>query len=165
MKDRRLEMALAHFDPPAGTKLWHGGASALGAIRGVPFEAAAWRPAPDRHSIWALTLHIAYWNYAIWRRVSGEARGGFPRSPSNWPAPPEAITADAWKEDRTLLRHYHTSLRDAMATFDPARLDEPSGGRAGYTYADLFIGIVLHDTYHAGQIQMLKRLYASGRGE
>ncbi len=158
MNDRRLEMALAHFDPPAGTKLWHGGASALGAIRGVEPEAAAWRPAPDRHSIWALTLHVAYWNYAIWRRVTGEARGGFPRSPSNWPAPPKTVTADAWKEDRALLRQYHRSLRDAMQTLDPARLDEPSGGRAGYTYADLFMGIVLHDTYHAGQIQMLASL-------
>ena len=29
------------------------------------------------------------------------------------------------------------------------------------TYADLITGVVLHDTYHAGQIQMLKRLARS----
>ncbi len=30
----------------------------------------------------------------------------------------------------------------------------------GSTYAELFMGIVLHDTYHAGQIQTLKGLFA-----
>jgi uncharacterized damage-inducible protein DinB len=29
------------------------------------------------------------------------------------------------------------------------------------TYADLISGIVMHDTYHAGQIKMLTRLAAS----
>jgi uncharacterized damage-inducible protein DinB len=40
-------------------------------------------------------------------------------------------------------------------------LDESAGEKAKTTYADLITGIVLHDTYHAGQIQMLKRLAAS----
>ncbi len=81
-KDSRLEMTLGLFEPPPGTKLWHGGASVLGALRGVKPEEAAWKPAPDRHSIWDLTLHVAYYNYVIWRRMTGAAEGGFPRSPS-----------------------------------------------------------------------------------
>ena len=59
------------------------------------------------------------------------------------------------------MREYHTLLIEAMRDFDPSRLDELSGGQNEYTYADLLMGIVLHDTYHAGQIQMVKRLYAS----
>ncbi len=161
MEDRRLEMALGLFHPPAGTKLWHGGASVQGALRGVQADEAAWKPAPDRHSIWDLTLHVAYWNYAIRRRITGEPQGGFPRSPSNWPAPPETITASSWKQDRVFLREHHTLLLEAMREFDPRRLDESSGGEGIYTFADLFMGIVLHDTYHAGQIQMVKRLHAS----
>ena len=161
LEDRRLEMTLGLFDPPAGMKLWHGGATVLGALRGVNPEEAAWKPAPDRHSIWDLTLHIAYWNYAIRRRITGGAHGGFPRSPSNWPAPPEEVTLSSWKEDRALVREYHALLLEAMLDFDPSRLDELSGGQNEYTYADLLMGIVLHDTYHAGQIQMVKRLYAS----
>ena len=94
MTDRRLEEALRHLDPPPGTKLWHGGASVLGALRGLSPEVAAWRPHPDRHSIWALALHVAYWNYAVRRRITGEARGAFPRKPSNFPTvPPEATKA------------------------------------------------------------------------
>ena len=160
-EDRRLEMTVGLFDPPAGTKLWHGGASVLGALRGVKSEEAAWKPAPDRHSIWGLTLHVAYWNYAILRRITGGAQRGFPRSPSNWPSLPEEITASSWKSDRALVREYHTRLLEAMRNFEPSRLDELSSGKGEYTYADLLMGIVLHDTYHAGQIQMVKRLYAS----
>jgi uncharacterized damage-inducible protein DinB len=48
-----------------------------------------------------------------------------------------------------------------MEGFDPARLDEESGGSGAHTYADLLLGIVLHDTYHAGQIQLMKRLARS----
>jgi len=164
LNDRRLEAALGLYDPPPGTKSWHGGASVLGALRGVRPEEAAWKPAPDRHGIWELALHVAYWKYAVWRRITGEARGTFPRSPANWPAPPGEITTGRWKQDRRLVREYHERLSRAMRAFDLTRLDESSGGRGGFTHADLFLGIVLHDTYHAGQIQMLKRLYA-GLGE
>ncbi len=162
MTDRRLEEALRHLSPPAGTKLWHGGASVLGALRGLSPEVAAWRPYPDRHSIWALALHVAYWNYAVRRRITGEERGGFPRSPSNFPGVPSEVTEATWKADRGLVKEQHGLLVEILAGFDPSRLDKRAGRDTKTTYADLITGIVLHDTYHAGQIVMLKRLAASG---
>ncbi len=161
MSDRRLEEAIRHFHPPAGTKLWHGGASVLGALRGLSPDVAAWKPFPDRHSIWELSLHIAYWNYAVRRRLTGERRGGFPRSPSNWPGVPTSPTSEAWDADRALVRDQHESLAEAMGRFDPARLDVFAEGSETTTFADLIFGAVLHDTYHAGQIQVMKRLAAS----
>ena len=161
MTDRRLEEALRHLDPPPGTKLWHGGASVLGALRGLSPDVAGWKPYPDRHSIWGLALHVAYWNYAVSRRITGEPKGGFARSPSNWPALPEQRSAETWAADRRLVRETHDRLVTALRDFGSARLDEDAGGEAGTTYADLITGIVLHNTYHAGQIQMLKRLARS----
>ncbi len=161
MTDRRLEEALRHLSPPAGTKLWHGGASVLGALRGLSPEVAAWRPYPDRHSIWALALHVAYWNYAVRRRITGQERGSFPRSPSNFPSPPAEATKGAWSEDRRLVKEQHELLVEALTKVDPSRLDEHAGSGTETTYADLITGIVLHDTYHAGQIVMLKRFAAS----
>ena len=161
MTDRRLEEALRHLHPSAGTKLWHGGASVLGALRGLSAEVASWRPYPDRHSIWALALHVAYWNYAVRRRVTGEERGGFPRSPSNFPSVPADPTTAAWNADRRLVKEQHERLVEVVSEFDPSRLDEYAGGDTKTTYADLITGIVLHDTYHAGQIVMLKRLAVS----
>lgn len=159
--DRRLEEALRHLHPPPGTKLWHGGASVLGALRGLSPEVAAWRPYPDRHSIWALALHVAYWNYAVWRRLTGAPKGSFPRTPSHFPHVPEPPVEKAWDADRRLVRAWHDHLVGAIRGFDPTRLDEDVDGAGKRTYADLITGIVLHDTYHAGQIQMLKRLARS----
>jgi uncharacterized damage-inducible protein DinB len=144
-------------------KPWHGGASVLGSLRGVSPEVASWKPYPDRHSIWDLTLHIAYWNYAVARRLTGSPSGGFPRFPSNWPRPPGEVSKARWDEDRQLLRECHDSLVEAITQFDSSRLDDPAGRERKTTYADLVTGILLHDTYHAGQIQMLKRL-ARSRG-
>jgi uncharacterized damage-inducible protein DinB len=163
MPDRRLEEALRHLDPPAGFKPWHGGASVLGSLRGVTAGVAAWKPYPDRHSIWELALHIAYWNYAVWRRLTDADQGGFPRGPSNWPAAPDPPDEAAWADDRRLVREWHDRLVSAVGTFDAGRLDEVAGedGKTRTTYADLVTGIVLHDTYHAGQIQLMKRLARS----
>ena len=161
MTDRRLEETLRHLHPPPGTKPWHGGPTVLGALRGLSPEVAAWKPYPDRHSIWALALHVAYWNYAVRRRITGGARGGFPRAPSNFPSVPSEATKAAWNEDRRLVKEQHDLLVEALEDFDRSRLDEYAGIETKTTYADLITGIVLHDTYHAGQIQMLKRMAAS----
>lgn len=159
--DRRLEEAIRHFHPPPEFSPWHGGASVLGALRGVRADVAAWKPYPDRHSIWELALHIAYWNYAVWRRLAGAERGGFDRSPSNWPAVPDPASDRAWDTDRRLVREWHERLLRVLEGFDASRLDEPAKEASKTTYADLVTGIVLHDTYHAGQIQVMKRLAAS----
>ena len=161
MTDRRLEEALRHLHPPTGTQLWHGGATVVGSLRGVSPEVASWKPYPERHSIWELALHIAYWNYAVRRRITGGHRGAFPRSPSNWPRVPDPHSPAEWKRDRSLVRECHDNLVEAVASFDASRLDDRAGADTRTTCADLITGIVLHDTYHVGQIQMLKRLARS----
>lgn len=162
MNDRRLDEALRHLHPPKGVKPWHGGPTALAALRGVSAEVAFWKPYPDRHSIWDLALHVAYWNYAVERRLTDAPPGTFPRQPANWPRRSDGRLDAAWGEDRALLKACHAKLVETLRGFDASRLDERAGeGRT--TYADLVTGILLHDTYHAGQIQMLKRL-ARSRG-
>lgn len=157
MKDRRLDEVLRHLHPPRGARPWHGGPTVVGTLRGVSAETACWKPHPDRHSIWELALHVAYWNYAVERRITEAPRGGFPRTPSNWPRPDEQGSRGAWELDRRLVRQVHDSLVGALTGFDPARLDQHAG-ESSTTFADLITGILLHDTYHAGQIQLLKRL-------
>lgn len=161
MSDRRIQEALRHLHPPTGAKPWHGGPTVLGALRGVSARVAAWKPHADRHTIWELALHVAYWNYAVQRRLTGGRHGSFPRRPADWPLQPREATDANWTEDRLLVRRYHDSLVEAVAEFDPRRLDETAGGKGGTTYADLITGILLHDTYHAGQIQLVKRLARS----
>ncbi len=162
--DPRLRDLVKLIETGSGNDLWYGGATVLGSLRGVDAPQSAWRPAPDRHSIWALVLHIAYWEYAVRRHLTGEETGTFPRNPSNFPQVPDPPVERAWKEDRRLLRGERTRLLEAVREFDSRRLDERVPGSRKWTFADLLYGVVMHDTYHVGQIQMLKRLYPSMRG-
>ena len=144
--------------------MWYGGASALGCLRGVDHVQAAWRPSPGRHSIWELTLHIAYWKYGVRRRLDESIpRGAFPRTPSNWPRVPPEQNARAWSDDRRLLRSEHEALVHTIRGFDARRLDAKHG-KSDYRYVDLIYGVVTHDIYHTGQIQLLKRLYREAHG-
>ncbi len=159
MTDPRLSEIVRLLDPKPATRRWFGGATPLGCLRGVSHQQAAWRPAPHRHSIWELTLHLAYWKYAVRRKLEGSAMGRFPRSPSNWPSVPDVVDANTWDLDRAVLKAEHQRLVAAVRAFGPKRLNARAAGSSTYRYIDVLHGIVMHDTYHVGQVQLLKRLY------
>lgn len=118
---------------------------------------AAWRPAAGRHNIWELIVHSAYWKYVAWRRLTHAKRGSFPLAGSNFIERPITQTTAALREDLALLDDMHTVLRDAAAAVRPVDLDKGSAQR-GVTKRALLTGVAAHDLYHAGQIQLLKRL-------
>ena len=136
---------------------WHG-PNLRGSLRGVTPGQAEWRPGPGRHNIWELVVHAAYWKYAAWRRLTGARRGSFPLSGSNFLTRPVERTPEAWADDLALLHRMHGTLREAVAALRPEDLDRPSAQK-GVTRRALATGVAAHDLYHAGQIQLLKRLH------
>ena len=163
MASNPIALLLEGIHPTRSPRAWHGGPTPVGALRGVSAGLAAWRPAPGRKSIWELALHVAYWDYAVRRQITGGARASFPRSPANFPAMPARPTEAAWKLDLALVRAEHRQLVAACKTLSPRALDRiPIEGKR-WNYGDVVLGIVLHDTYHTGQIQLLKRLGAARR--
>lgn len=163
MGDPMRRLVVEHVDPRLGRGGWHGGPTAAGALRGVSAADAVWRPAPGRKSIWDLTLHIAYWRYAVRRRLTREPTGGFPRAPANWPRVPAEPSTAAWRADVALLKTEHQRLVAAVASVPPRRYGEVLPGGKQWTVGELILGIAQHDAYHVGQIQMLKRLRAARR--
>lgn len=158
----RLGELLALIDEAWERRAWHG-TNLRGALRGMSAAQAAWRPAPGRHNAWEEAVHAAYWKYAVRRRLTGEKRGSFALEGSNWFARPEGVADEAaWKRDLKLLADEHRALRAIVAALDPATLDRRTPG-SKHTAAFMLRGIASHDLYHAGQIQLLKRLHASTR--
>ena len=113
--DPRIELLLEVLDQAFDQKGWHG-TTLRGSLRGVTPDEALWRPAPGRHNIWELSVHAAYWKYAVRRRLAGDAASSFPRKPSNWPEVPAVADARAWKKDIGLLEAEHRLLREAVRT-------------------------------------------------
>jgi len=155
MKDapERL-ILLALLDEAFDKKSWHG-PNLRGAIRGVTAGPAAWRPGGDRHNIWELTLHAAYWKYVVRRRLLREKRGSFVLPGSNFferPAGGEADSESAWRQDIAILEGEHRKLREAV---------EKLGAKSFMPAAcHLIRGAAAHDLYHAGQIRLLRRIGA-----
>jgi hypothetical protein len=107
--------------------------------------------------VWELVVHAAYWKYAVRRRLTGEKRGSFALEGSNWFPRPDAADEKAWAADVKLLVAEHRKLRAVVARLRDRDLDRPAAGK-GATVRVLVRGIAAHDLYHAGQIQLLKRL-------
>lgn len=165
--DYPLRLLVKLFDEAFDTKAWHG-PNLRGSLRRVDAQAAAWRPGPGRKSVWEHAVHAAYWKYAIRRRLLGEERGSFPLKGSNWFVRPDPAVhpdewAKAWKADLKLLDRTHATLWDAVADLSPDELAAVSPG-SKFTTAELVYSIAMHDVYHAGQVQLLKRLYAGSHG-
>jgi DinB superfamily len=147
---------LALIDEAYNRRSWHG-TNLRGSIRGLTAKDAAWRPGPGRHNIWELVVHAAYWKYAVWRRLTGAKRGSFALEGSNFFERPVDPGEKAWKADIALLDKMHRDLRAAIAALPPAKLRAKAPGYKGTT-AWLISGIAAHDLYHAGQIQLIKKL-------
>jgi hypothetical protein len=55
----------------------------------------------------------------------------------------------------------HERLREAVASLSAKRLGEKPKGKK-WTTREVVSGAAAHDLYHAGQIQLLKRMYRDG---
>jgi hypothetical protein len=151
-----VQVLLDLLDEAYSRHSWHG-PNLRGALRGVTAAQAARRPRPGRHSIRELTVHAAYWKYVVRRILAGEKRGGFSLPGSNWFSRPDSADEAGWKADKALLEREHRLLRAAVAGFGGAALRRPPRGKRE-TAAHYVRGAAAHDLYHAGQIQLLKRL-------
>ena len=139
---------------------WHG-PSVLAALQDVTTSQAAARPVPAAHSIYELTHHIAAWIGETASRLQGNPPG----SPADGDFPPPSTSVDdaVWSDTRARLERRQAELLEAVAGFDPARLDDavnpkaPKDADAPATFRALLSGLAQHSAYHAGQIVLLKK--------
>jgi len=158
MANPRVQQLLQIIARAYDRRSWHG-TNLRGSLRGMDHALAARRPGRGRHNIWEIVVHAAYWKYVAWRRLAGEKRGAFPLAGSNWFARPERgrNRADAWEQDVALLAEMHDRLVATIAALPDRALERTKVGSSVSDF-DLIAGIAAHDLYHAGQIQLIKRL-------
>jgi uncharacterized damage-inducible protein DinB len=151
-----IDLLLALLDEAFDRQSWHG-TNLRGAIRKTSPAQAVFRPGRGRHNVWELVVHAAYWKYTVRRRLTGGKRGSFALKGSNWFPRPDRFDRTAWTTDVALLVAEHRLLRDVVADLNPRSLSRALPG-SPFTVGGLVRGIAAHDLYHAGQIQLLKKL-------
>jgi DinB superfamily len=138
-----------------GTGAWHG-ADLNAALADVTPAAAFWRPAPGRHNIAEIALHHAYCVRSVRSQISGVAPDAFVREGDDWfeLADEKALS---WAKVKSTVESEQRQLAAIVAGIE--------GGKASpMSETDRFnltLGITCHAVYHAGQVQLIKRL----RGE
>jgi uncharacterized damage-inducible protein DinB len=152
----RITALLAFFDRAYDRRSWHG-PNLRGSLRGLSARDAAWRPAAGRHNVWEIAVHAAYWKYVVLRALTGGKRGAFGRKGSNWFVLPTDSSEKSWEADLALLDATHRALREAIRKTDPGGLDRRLPGKKT-SRGELISGAAAHDFYHAGQIQLIKRM-------
>jgi hypothetical protein len=161
MAHPKIEHLLGLLDEAYNRAAWHG-PNLRGSIRGLTAREAAKSPMAGRHNIWEIVIHAAYWKYTVRRRLLGEKLGSFLPSGSNWFVRPVDRSEKAWRADVGLMEKEHQRLKEAVSSLRPETLDRPA--RGSKTVArQLIAGIAFHDVYHAGQIQLIKKLLRTGK--
>lgn len=162
MTDPTIDILLLNLEQAFDHRAWHG-TNLWGSLRGLTPAEAAWRPHPGRHNVWELAVHAAYWKYRVRRRLTdGEPRSFGIRGSNFFPRPGPEGEAD-WEPDLARLKGWHERLLAAVRDLDPGRLEQRVGTN-GDSFRDLILGAAAHDVYHAGQIQLLKRLREESDG-
>lgn len=138
--------------PPTLLQLWDqsltGGlwfAAWRAALADLTPQQAAWKPAPQRHSIWEIVNHVSFWREVTLRKARGGSSPGDDEvARENFRGPAEPTSA-AWKADMDRFEASHAAMRALIA--DPAIAAEP------HTRATHHLG---HDSYHLGQVMYLR---------
>jgi uncharacterized damage-inducible protein DinB len=135
---------------------WHGD-SLFEILKDVTAAQAAARPVANAHSIWELVLHIAAWDGAVRRRMTGVAM----KLSGERNFPPVTETSEAaWAKALEHGRRVHQELVEAVEKFPEKSLKKQVPGKEGahYTFYYMLHGVVQHELYHAGQIALLKKI-------
>lgn len=135
---------------------WHGPA-VREALDGVRAQTAAQRPIAGAHTIWEITHHLTTWIDIANRRASGEA----PEvdTAHDWPSEP-TVSEAGWQQTLAALEAAHRRLHATVLELDDARLADPVAG-SDPTLRGLLLGILQHNTYHAGQVTLLVKAAAA----
>ncbi|HLW85988.1 MAG TPA: DinB family protein [Candidatus Sulfotelmatobacter sp.] len=137
---------------------WHGPA-VLELLADVDAATAAAKPVKGAHGIWELVLHVAAWDGAALRRLSGEKWQ--PKGTANFP-PVSNASAAAWRKAVANLKRTHGELVRTVAGLPASRLGDRVPGKR-YDFYHLLHGAAQHELYHAGQIAILKKAQAPAK--
>ena len=141
-----------------GPGAWHG-PDMRAALTDVTRELAYWKPSPARHSIAEIAVHHAYHLHNVHSRLTGQPPSPFLLAGEDWFALPSAADL-SWTQIQALVESGQNRVSAAVRAIGEGTIASPLSGAEQF---DLVLGITSHAVYHAGQIQLLKRLADESR--
>lgn len=153
MPNRTLQDLLrgrgAHVDPVA-------------CLEGVSAELAGRRLPGAEHSIYQLACHMTYWMDYELRSLTGPEVPYPEHAAASWPPDPAPPGEQAWRAELARFRRQVEELgewaRRASLEGQGSRVVHP---QQGDTVQDVLWQMVAHNSYHAGQVVLLRRAFGA----
>ena len=151
--ENRAEVEARILREGYGENAWHG-PDLKAALADVTSEIAFWRPGPERHNIAEIALHHAYCVRNVRAKLTGREAEPFVLEGDDWFELPNQ-GALPWTRISDLVAREHEILTGIVTDIGAGRIQSPLPEAERF---DIVLGITCHAIYHAGQIQLIKRL-------
>src|SRR5262245_53239074 len=136
-----------------GPGAWHG-ADLKAALADVNAALAFWRPAEGRHNIAEIALHHAFCVRGVRAQLSTRPPAPFVLAGEDW-FELNDDTALSWQRIQGTVESEQSQLAAAIAAIEDGKTASPIAPEERF---NLVLGITCHAVYHAGQVQLIKRL-------
>ncbi|PAE23940.1 MULTISPECIES: DinB family protein [Bacillaceae] len=134
------------------------------ALHEVTAAEAAWRSSGNSNSIWQIVNHLIFWNEDITHRIEGTEN---PRKAQDnevtFGNPGDPEDESGWAQTVQRLNDVMNKLKEVIAELDDEKLKAPYAANSN-SIERLLSNIMMHDTYHVGQIVLLRKLQSSWPG-
>ena len=143
----------AHVDPVA-------------CVEDVPADMAGRKIDGYPHSIWQIVGHLNYWMDYELRRIEGELPAYPGHAIESWPESARPKSDDEWKNTVTrfasLLARFAVLSNSRQAVLDrQVEATHPAHSAQSSTVQAVLWQTVAHNSYHVGQIAMLRRCFGA----
>jgi len=129
-------------------------------IDGMTVEQAAWKPADQVNCVWETLSHLTYYNNAYLQRFKGIDFEYDVDNNDQTFTTGEFTEAD-WQAEIAGFDSMMTEWRSALESADESKLAELVPNKGETTWAEIIGLINTHNSYHAGQILVLRKLHGN----
>ena len=133
-----------------GTGAWHG-PDLKAALAGISGDDGFWRPGAGRHNIAEIAVHHAYCAHNVRAKLAGEPIEPFAIDGDDW----FDVSQLSWPAILELVEREQQQLAASATALEEGRTASPLSDAERL---EVVLGITCHAVYHAGQIQLIKRL-------
>lgn len=123
----------------------------LSSLENLTYQTASQKIFSHQNSIWEIVNHLICWRKLVLKRILGK---DLPSPANNFFAPVSTVSAKAWKQTIKKLKTSQTLWIQYLQTADLSNFSTPNKPN-NMSSLKLLHGILQHDAYHLGQINLL----------
>ncbi len=110
------------------------------------------------NSIWQIVNHMIMWRTALIGRVMDKP---IAHPDNNYIEEIKDTSAATWKQTIKRFERSQKDITSFLGNSEDELLEKVSPS-SGYSYFELVMSIVIHDSYHLGQIVLIKKMMEEG---